>query len=489
MKIFRLITIVLLASFVWIPSSKGGVLITGRITGNIPAKIEYTNPVNGICYVGFRDSVKPDSNGNFRIEVEIKKPSFLQLMFGDNLTRSIVIEPGKNYSVMVNSGKDKGTINILGPDSIGQKLVKEFINSCPSPFIVQMDARKFRNDTSLTSIAEKVAALKRNDLAKLNQLFEEKQISKPFYDLLKTDRDCYYSTFLAVFPLTKINPEKLSPTILDFWGKAFAENDPANKSLMSSPFWTEYIQYYLYYKELSDKDFNFEKFKELRKKGDFYAHKTEIIEKYLPQAAYEYYKAATIYFDAIQKNYEKELISLYSDFTSKYPGSSFSVYLKPLIDPIEAFQRAAAKDFSKEVIFVSNYEKLNTLKECIASFQGKKVFIDIWATWCGPCKAEFKHKEVLKEILKQKDIKVLYISIDEERNDQQWKDMVKYYNLDGYHLRANKELTADLRNIFDKNGMIAVPWYLLVNESGEIVKKHAAKPSDTEKLKKEISEM
>jgi hypothetical protein len=50
-------------------------------------------------------------------------------------------------------------------------------------------------------------------------------------------------------------------------------------------------------------------------------------------------------------------------------------------------------------------------------------------------------------------------------------------------------LTADLRKLFDKNGAIAIPWYLLVNESGEIVKKHATNPSNPGKLKKEIEEM
>jgi thiol-disulfide isomerase/thioredoxin len=428
MKIFQIITIVLFSSLFGVSSTKGGVVITGQIKGNIPSKIEYTNPVNSICYIGFRDSVKTDSNGNFRIKVEIKKPTFVNLLFNKKISR-LIVEPGKSYNVNVNNGK----VNFTSPDSLGQQL----INTFPSPVIVQMEAMKLRNDTSLTSVAEKVAAMKKADLDKLAQLFGKKQISRPFYDLAKTDRDCYYSTFMAIFPLVKLNPEKPSATVTDFWGKIFQDNPPGNDSLMSSPYWNEYIQYYIYYKEFTDKDFSIQKLKEYRDKGNSNTRKIEIAEKYLPQSCHEYFKAATIYFAAVQKDYEKELISLYKDFEGKYPGSAFSVYLKPLIDPIEAFHRAKAKDFSKGVTFVNDYEKLNTLKECIAALQGKKIFIDVWATWCGPCKAEFGHKENLKQILKQKDIQILYISIDDDARDQQWKDMIKYYNLDGYHLRAN----------------------------------------------------
>ncbi len=480
MKAFQIITIILFSLF-GVSSIKGGVVITGKIKGHIPSKIEYTNPVNNKCYLGFRDSVKPDLNGNFRIEVDISKPSFINLKFTDKTSGFLIIEPGKSYSVNAEDER----INILCPDSLGQKL----INSFPSPVIVQIEARKLRNDTSLTSVAEKVAAMKESDLAKLNQLFKEKQISGPFYDLAKKDRDCYYSTFMAIFPLTKLKPEKLSAAVTDFWGKIFLDNPPGDDSLMSSPYWNEYIQYYLYYKEFTDKDFSLQKIREYRDKGIMNTHKIELAERYLPQGAHEYYKAATIYSAAIQKDYEKELVNLYKDFKTEYPKSGFSVYLKPLIDQIEVFHRTAAKDFSKDVTFVSNYEKLNTLKECIASFQGKKIFIDIWATWCGPCKAEFAYKENLKQILKQKNIEILYVSIDDEARSQAWKDMIKFYKLDGYHLRANKELTADLRKLFDKNGTIAIPWYLLVNEKGEIVKKHAANPSNPQKLEKEISEM
>ena len=64
--------------------------------------------------------------------------------------------------------------------------------------------------------------------------------------------------------------------------------------------------------------------------------------------------------------------------------------------------------------------------------------------------------------------------------------MIKYYKLEGYHIRANEKFGSDLREIFNQNGRISIPWYLLVDENGEIVVEHAKRPSQLKELEKEI---
>ena len=84
---------------------------------------------------------------------------------------------------------------------------------------------------------------------------------------------------------------------------------------------------------------------------------------------------------------------------------------------------------------------------------------------------------------------ILYISIDRDSDDQRWKDMIKFFNLEGYHIRANQELINDLRKIYGENSPFGIPWYILVDEKGNIVKNHAKPPSKLQELEIQINEI
>jgi len=158
----------------------------------------------------------------------------------------------------------------------------------------------------------------------------------------------------------------------------------------------------------------------------------------------------------------------------------YSKYIKPYIDKIINFHRVIEQPFDQAMLFMDNYETVNTMDEATKPFLGKKIYIDVWATWCGPCKSEFAHNEALKKILAENDIQPLYISIDRDDAEQQWKNMIKFYHLTGTHIRANGELGKDLRKLYTNNpeGTIYIPWYILIDEQGNIMEKHAKKPSE-----------
>lgn len=81
----------------------------------------------------------------------------------------------------------------------------------------------------------------------------------------------------------------------------------------------------------------------------------------------------------------------------------------------------------------------------LSNFQGKIVYIDLWATWCKPCLEEFSHLESLKEDFKKEDI--AFISICKDDKKENWRKMVSNEKLSGIQLFAPNDDISILRNI------------------------------------------
>jgi thiol-disulfide isomerase/thioredoxin len=184
---------------------------------------------------------------------------------------------------------------------------------------------------------------------------------------------------------------------------------------------------------------------------------------------------------------DEEVITLFEQFQKEYPNSQYSKYIKPYVDNVVKYHQIIKNPFGEEIKFLENYENVNTLEDAIKTLKGKAIYVDVWASWCGPCKAEFAHNAELKKVLDEKDISILYISIDDDTRNAQWLNDIKYYNLAGTHIRVNKLFDSDLRRLFDKNGGLAIPWYILIDKDGNILDLDAGSPSQLVPGKKIIS--
>lgn len=480
-----LITLIILSLFYSL-NLRSEVTITGKITGKNPAEVRYTVPINGVCNWSFSKSVMSDSLGNFQIKINVDKPAFVSFFVSREELNKIVIEPGVKYKVVVNIQENANKLTVLSPNKKGQ----EFYRTLPDPYDARDDVRKFSKDTTVQLLKNKIVTLKEAELSPMKKLLASKEITPAFYNLVKADRNCYYAAILSGVLSSKFdNIEDYPADMHQSLNNVFVDYPVNNKSLVNSSFWYEYAKSYLYFKEHENKDFNEQDLEDIIKKGLRNTHKIAEAQKRLTEPNLEYFKAAYIHYTAYQKKYEKELISLFDQFKKDYPRSSFTKYLEPQITPIVEFHKIAEQPMNPQIKFVENYEELNTLKEAVAQFKGQKVFVDVWGTWCKPCKEEFKHKDKLYALLKKYNIQVVYISNDQADREKLWKNMISFYNLEGYHIRNNEKLYADLIRIFNQNGIIAIPWYILVDENGNIVKEHASKPSEIDKLEEEIKNL
>ena len=101
-----------------------------------------------------------------------------------------------------------------------------------------------------------------------------------------------------------------------------------------------------------------------------------------------------------------------------------------------------------QVLIVEGHQEINTFDELVEKLEGKVLYVDLWATWCAPCRQELKYKGRLLDYIGDKDIELVYISADKEENKATWENFIQENKMTGHHVLANDELLADLSDRF-----------------------------------------
>ena len=111
----------------------------------------------------------------------------------------------------------------------------------------------------------------------------------------------------------------------------------------------------------------------------------------------------------------------------------------------------------------------------LADLKGKFVYIDMWATWCGPCKGEMPSLLELEEEFAGKDILFVSLSIDRNKDIELWKKTIKDMGLGGIQLHLGENW--DWLKIFMPASM-SVPRFVLLDREGKIINANMSRPSD-----------
>lgn len=145
-------------------------------------------------------------------------------------------------------------------------------------------------------------------------------------------------------------------------------------------------------------------------------------------------------------------------------------------------QKLAGKKMNNSKAPNFDYENHAGGKTTLESLKGKYVYIDLWATWCGPCRAEIPFLKELEKSLHDKNIAFVSISTDSEKDHEKWKTFVKEKELTGIQLYADRA-NMDFIKAFNVN---TIPRFILIDPTGNVVDADAARPSDP-KLKEQLA--
>ncbi len=108
----------------------------------------------------------------------------------------------------------------------------------------------------------------------------------------------------------------------------------------------------------------------------------------------------------------------------------------------------------------------------LSDLRGKMVYIDVWATWCGPCLQEAPHWDKLVEEYSDREIHFLAISLDAVRDP--WENMLNSKEMKGIHVYAPGVWESEFARHFNVRG---IPRFILIDAEGRVILPQTERPS------------
>lgn len=401
-----------------------------------------------------KDTIKSD--GTFKLEFELFVAQDIDIQ---PIVGRIIAHPGDSIHLYLDF-KDIGDVKFTGDAQQSNQQLQEYLNSNYSgDKFFAGETYKFLSDNSekhdyisyrvLCDSLKKVMINKRNDYIK--EIKANAEIQKWISEYINIQ---YYKSLLDYpFINGKIeNKDVLPPAeyynFLDSVGSVF-DNELFNTNgyqllgAYSATIWNKKARSVnrdsaeiLFMKEIIN-TVKIDLFKQLLI-GNFYYD-------FLSLNSLEFFENNRAFFDTnIQEPFIKIPLENYYQSVKRAtenPKIDSDVILKKLKD-------TASKDIMDSILI---------------NHKGKVIYVDCWATWCAPCKAEMPNsKELIKKYV-GKDVAFVFVCI--ESNEKNWKLDLSQLQLAGSHYFCNPEQSRDIRNGL---GIKGIPFYVLINKQGQI---------------------
>ena len=194
-------------------------------------------------------------------------------------------------------------------------------------------------------------------------------------------------------------------------------------------------------------------------------------------------KTLELYNEELLEMQKKSIVTTLKRGISFYNMDKLDLYY-------QTYVKLAAND--KDINRIKGkYERIKTLKKgspspsfnypdssgkniSLESLKGKLVYVDVWATWCGPCKAQIPFLKQLEEKYREEDIAFVSLSIDQLKNISKWKNMIVDKELEGIQIIADKAWRSKFVTDYVIEG---IPRFILIDKDGNLMDPISPRPA------------
>lgn len=462
----KFITIKVLIAFAFLPVfSQQAVSVSGKIFNPKDNKVhlKYYNDFLSFEEITANSAIL-DGDGSFRIRVTWNKAYPAQFYHGNELI-SLYLNPGDHLQIQFDGNKSAASLTFSGNGSEINQYIAKKSREIPVVNLFSIGGMKEREFTRLVdSLHQKELMYFKNYFDNIPaknaamKSFMELESAQIQYSWMANKKN--YPIAHAILQQSKNLPE-LSPDYYEFMKQASLRDDKAMQSRAYLNFLESYIN-----GELA----------ELRKKDTLLnvnQYKDEFIVKNFSGQQRDYLLAKWAYYLMTEAEDPLNGERVKDQYTKHSPDKKYlGVLDKAWSKLMHLAPGSLAPDFT--------LSDLNGKKVSLHDFKGKIVYLDFWASWCGPCRAEIPYAKKLEEQFHGKDVVFLCVSIDQ--NPDSWRKAITDNDIKGVHLIVTPD-----SNVPHAYNIKGIPRYVIIDKEGKIVDKNAKRPSgevwrDLEKL-------
>ena len=473
-------------------SGQGTITLEGNIQGLSLDSLSLTKAGPGITS-DFEPIAVELKAGKFKLQVKSETPTLYYLQ-GENFFQTLFLEPGQSL-IYLRKGYGANTSPSFestgggqpgnAPIAANNQFLQVFFTEFEKYYHPTRHISLFSSENA--DLFEMEIFQARRAQEKFLQNYPDKEkLSPAFVSFMEESIRYNYLYLLLAYPIQRANNntglivQHLPPVMLEAVKAQYIDVE----GLLNLPAYRNFLVYYVTY--FTSKENNYKKFTDINFSLE---RKFETIENNLSA---ENAVFALSWF--LQRDCEKAeatkvrglfKILQYRDATGTYTEAvnarcSDKMNEKEVV--VKEDKNKGGGSFNDKNTWGIELIDLNGKNVSLNDYLGKIIYVDFWASWCGPCRKQFPFAKAMKEKLSPKEKKkivFLYISID--NSEEAWKDGIEKLEIDGEHLFSPGGWGS---SVVQKFGITGIPRYMIIDKNGKILMPDAPRPSEPALLDK-----
>ncbi|HUM48277.1 MAG TPA: TlpA disulfide reductase family protein, partial [Chitinophagales bacterium] len=404
----------------------------------------------------------------------ITEPAVAKLIY-NNQSFNLFIEPGDEFQISIDGDSLLSTLSFNGKSAAQNQFLLSFYKTFSNDF----DKEKINaaiSSTAADAYEMNLFEQRKKQLAFYNAAAEKASFSEPFKKYVtNVIRYNYYARLLA-YPIIQANQSPQTMVVKAFPAVMLEGVDGklVNDEALNAEPYRDFLYYHTVYFASAANGFN--KFKDLNIS----------LENKVQTAMKNFSGMSLTWCIAYLFNTEVNRVSqytakhIYNVLNLQEENDTYTNLLKKKVDARLAAKDAVVVEATEPGSKSSavNYPKLKDMDGnyfSIDDLKGKVVYVDFWASWCGPCMQQMPYSKKLHAMFDEKQLKqivFLYISID--GSEAAWKSAATQLALQGKLGISPGNWQSPIAKFF---GISSIPRYMLIDRKGEIVDLNAKRPS------------